>query len=89
MKRPEGPANRILRPCEFPSAHSSRRIQVNSLGLLTASNPALLLTPIPTGRLRSARFGLGPGSLPVRQRQRRNHPQHAAEQPPTQMPFGQ
>ncbi len=32
---------------------------------------------------------LSPGSLPVQQRRCPNHSQHAAEQLPTQMPFGQ
>ncbi len=34
-------------------------------------------------------FAFCPGSLTVRQRRRRDHSQHAAEQPPTQMSFGQ
>ena len=42
----------------------------------------------PARPLLAPKITLSPGSLPVRQRQCRDRSQHAAEQPPAQVPFG-
>jgi hypothetical protein len=49
---------------------------------------ASLLTPVPLDDFCALDFPC-PGPLAVRQRHRRDHSQYAAEQPPTQVPFGQ
>ncbi len=47
-------------------------VPLTLVGLFAASTPASLLTPVPAEGLLSAPFGVSPGSLPVRQGQRRN-----------------
>src|SRR5262249_12335726 len=42
---------------------------------------------LPRSMASARSFAFCPGSLAIRQRQRRDHSQHAAEQPPTQMPL--
>ena len=53
--------------------------------MLVLPAPVCLAADTPRSMASARSFAFCPGSLTVRQRQRRDHSQHAAEQPPTQM----
>ena len=81
--------------CQSQIARASLRWQCGTFWLffgvavrVSPAQPASPLTLVRPDHFRAPKITLSPGSLAVWQRQCRDRSQHAAEQPPAQVPFG-